>query len=182
LPAGSKLVVTAHYDNSANNKYNPGPEKEVHFRDVQNQSWDEMFTPFVQYTINSQGETPNTAKRSTWEKDASAARQGELGEQNALDIIEVAGCLDESPAGTWMVTHAGDAIVSKTQATTSVALKAAAAKPLGTGQYRLLGVSVFNPSHHKGQKVAVKGVLIKNANQSRLNVTSLQMVDATCVR
>jgi hypothetical protein len=81
-----------------------------------------------------------------------------------------------------MVTHAGDAIVSKTQATTSVALKAAAAKPLGTGRYRLLGVSVFNPSHHKGQKVAVKGVLIKNANQSRLNVTSLQMVDATCVR
>ena len=33
LPAGSKLVVTAHYDNSRNNKYNPAPEKEVYFRD-----------------------------------------------------------------------------------------------------------------------------------------------------
>ena len=53
LPAGSKLVVTAHYDNSLKNKYNPGPEKEVYFRE-ENQSWDEMFTPFIQYTIDSQ--------------------------------------------------------------------------------------------------------------------------------
>ena len=168
LPAGSKLVVTAHYDNSANNKYNPGPEKEVYFRDVQNQSWDEMFTPFVQYAINSRSEP------AAWHEEHS--------EQNALDVVEVAGCLEESPAGTWMLTHAGDAIVSKTQATTSLALKAAEAKPLGAGRYRLLGVRVFKPSHHRGQKVAVKGVLIRDSNQSRLNVTSLQMVGATCGR
>ena len=62
----------------------------------------------------------------------------------------------------------------------SVALKAAAAKPLGNQRYQLLGIGVFNPSSRKGQKVAVKGVLIKDANESRLNVTSLQTVAATC--
>ena len=158
LPAGSKLVVTAHYDNSVNNNYNPGPEKEVYFREGQNQSWDEMFTPFVQYAINRPDER----------------------EQNALDLVEVGGCLEEGSAGTWMVTHASEPLVSKTQATTSAALKAAEAKPLGAGRYELLGVSVFKPSNHKAQKVAVKGVLIKDANQSRLSVTSLEMVAAAC--
>jgi hypothetical protein len=51
---------------------------------------------------------------------------------------------------------------------------------LGNRRYQLLGVGVFDPSSHKGQKVAVKGVLIKDAGESRLNVTSLQMVAASC--
>ena len=49
LPAGSKLVVTAHYDNSAKNKDNPAPEKAVFWAD---QLWDEMFIPFVSFTLD----------------------------------------------------------------------------------------------------------------------------------
>jgi hypothetical protein len=168
LPAGSKLVVTAHYDNSVKNKYNPGPEKEVYFRE-ENQSWDEMFTPFIQYTIDSQDLTqPEQALR----EDQPA--------QTVLDVVEVAGCLEPGPSPTWTLTKASDPIVSKVQATSLVALKAAAAKPLGNRRYQLLGVSVFDPSSHKGQKVAVKGALIKNAGDSRINVTSLQMAAASC--
>jgi mono/diheme cytochrome c family protein len=165
LPAGSKLVVTAHYDNSTKNKSNPSPEKEVYFR-AQNQSWDEMFTPFIQYTIDSQDLTKasNSAQRN----------------QDALDIAEVDGCLEQSPARTWMLTNAREPVVSKTQAATSGDLKAAEAKPLGNRRYQLLGVRVFNPSSHRGQKVAVRGALIKDAKESRLNVTSLQLVAAAC--
>jgi hypothetical protein len=140
----------------------------VYFRE-QNQSWDEMFTPFIQYTIDSQDLT----------QPAQAAREDQR-EENVLDIVEVAGCLEPSPSPTWTLTKASDPIVSKVQATSSVALKAAAAKPLGNRRYQLLGVSVFDPSSHKGQKVAVKGALIKNAGESRLNVTSLQMAAASC--
>lgn len=171
LPAGSKLVVTAHYDNSMNNEHlvhhhnpgdpahNPGPEKEVYFREA-NQSWDEMFTPFIQYSIDS-------------EEPAKP-------EQSALDIAEVVGCLEQGPSGTWLLSHASEPTVSKTQPTSSVALEAAAAKPPGTQQYQLLGVGVFSPVGRKGQKVAVKGVLLKDGKASRLNVTSLQTVAATC--
>ena len=52
LPAGSKLVVTAHYDNSKAKMHNPAPAKEVYFLDM-NQSWDEMFTPFIQNSIDN---------------------------------------------------------------------------------------------------------------------------------
>lgn len=50
VPAGSKLVITAHYDNSLKNKYNPGPEKEVIWAE---QSWEEMFVPFIMYSIDA---------------------------------------------------------------------------------------------------------------------------------
>ncbi|HYL93578.1 MAG TPA: hypothetical protein VEW69_10545 [Alphaproteobacteria bacterium] len=186
LPVGSKLVVTAHYDNSVNNKYNPGPEKPVFFREGQNQSWDEMFTPFIQYGINSQDLTDSakTANPQRWQKaDTPGAVQAEeLRKHDELDIVEVGGCFEKSSPGTWIVTHASDPVVSEAQATSSLALKVAEARPLGSRHYQLLGLSAFNPARYKGQRVAAKGALIKDNSGSRLNVTSLQMLSNTCVK
>jgi hypothetical protein len=50
IPAGSKLVSLAHYDNSLKNRYNPAPQKEVYWSE---QSWDEMFIPWFEYTVDS---------------------------------------------------------------------------------------------------------------------------------
>ena len=77
LPAGSKLIVSAHYDNSQrhyderikadDSAGNCGPEKVVYFR-RQNQSWDEMFSPLVQYAVSTTGpaapgkDTPRVVK------------------------------------------------------------------------------------------------------------------------
>lgn len=48
LPAGTELTATAVYDNSANNRFNPDPTKEVYWGD---QSWDEMLAGFVDLAI-----------------------------------------------------------------------------------------------------------------------------------
>jgi hypothetical protein len=50
LPPGSRITAIAHFDNSANNRYNPSPDKEVYWAE---QSWDEMFSPFIEYTVES---------------------------------------------------------------------------------------------------------------------------------
>ncbi len=50
IPAGSKMLALAHYDNSINNRYNPAPNKEVFWSE---QSWDEMFIPWFEYTVDS---------------------------------------------------------------------------------------------------------------------------------
>lgn len=190
LPAGSKLVVTAHYDNSLKNEHlqhhhnasdsahNFEPDKEVYFREA-NQSWDEMFTPFIQYSIDT---SPVIARGQSEHSPNEPIGTGEQGarEKNALDIAEVVGCLEQSSSGTWMLTHAGNPMVSENQPTSMAAAKAAAAKPLGNRQDQLLGIDAFRPLSHKGQKMVVKGVLIQEANESRLNVTSLQTVAATC--
>jgi hypothetical protein len=51
IPAGSKILGIGFYDNSPKNKYNPAPEKEVYWSE---QSWDEMYQPFTEYSVDSQ--------------------------------------------------------------------------------------------------------------------------------
>ena len=46
---GTKLVVIAHYDNSANNKFNPDPSRTVYNG---NMTWEEMFSPFFMVTVD----------------------------------------------------------------------------------------------------------------------------------
>jgi len=62
LPAGSKITAVGHYDNSPRNRYNPAPDKEVYWSD---QSWDEMFIPYMEYTIDSQDLTRKNSRRGT---------------------------------------------------------------------------------------------------------------------
>jgi hypothetical protein len=44
LPQGTRVELTAHWDNSANNKYNPDPTKAIRWGE---QSWDEMIFAWV---------------------------------------------------------------------------------------------------------------------------------------
>ncbi len=46
IPKGTRLVVTAHFDNSAKNKLNPDPSKTVRFGEP---TYDEMLVGFVDY-------------------------------------------------------------------------------------------------------------------------------------
>jgi hypothetical protein len=170
LPAGSKLVVTAHYDNSRMNMHNPAPEKEVYFRD-QNQSWDEMFTPFIQYSIDHRRD-----------EKANTPQEQKPAQNGVLEIAEVVGCLAAGSEGNWVLTNADRPTLSRTEATSSLALKAAEARPLGSQRYRLLGVGAFSASSHRGEKVAVKGVFLNNSNATRINVTSLQMIAMDCIK
>ena len=49
LPAGSTITVLSHYDNSANNPRNPAPNEEVIWGQ---QSWNEMFIPWMEYSVD----------------------------------------------------------------------------------------------------------------------------------
>src|SRR5262249_30710198 len=44
VPRGTKIMTVAHYDNSANNPYNPDPTKPVYSAD---QNWEEMQSGFL---------------------------------------------------------------------------------------------------------------------------------------
>jgi len=49
VPKGTRVNVTAHWDNSANNPLNPDPTATIKWGD---QSWDEMLVPFVGVLVN----------------------------------------------------------------------------------------------------------------------------------
>jgi hypothetical protein len=49
LPKGTRIECTAHYDNSANNPFNPDPNKLVRWGE---QTWDEMMIGYFTVTID----------------------------------------------------------------------------------------------------------------------------------
>lgn len=158
LPAGSKLVVVAHYDNAKTQEDNPAPEKAVYFR-AMNQSWDEMFTPFIQYSV-----------------DGVDAGKAGASAPVALEVGSAVGCLEVGAQGEWMLTRASVPVASGSEATSSMEVKAAALVALGEERIGLLGARWFSPASYKGERVAVKGILLGAAGESRMNVTSLEEV------
>jgi hypothetical protein len=50
IPKGSKLIVTAHYDNSAKNKFNPDPTQTVRWGDP---TYDEMMIGYIEYVLKT---------------------------------------------------------------------------------------------------------------------------------
>ena len=98
-----------------------------------------------------------------------------------LPIVEVVGCLTEgSTSSTWLVTKATEPVRSTPGFSKAEELRAAETKAFGSLQFRLIGLVELGPSEHKGHKVAVKGMLIKDAAETRLNVTSLMTASPNC--
>jgi hypothetical protein len=129
----------------------------------------------------------NQSTRMVWVLVVAAVggvyAQGRQSESKSdqVPIVEVVGCLSQTGAD-WMLANATDPAVSTTVFTTPETLKAAAEKPLGNQQYRLLGTGPFDPERHRGHKMAVKGLLIKSGSESRINLTSFQMLAETCAK
>ncbi len=54
IPKGTRMKVTAHYDNSVNNKFNPDPNQTVYYGDM---TWEEMMFPFFSVTFDQSQQT-----------------------------------------------------------------------------------------------------------------------------
>ncbi len=66
IKGGTSLDFLAHFDNSANNKFNPDPSKTVYWGD---QSWEEMNIGFIEVAFPA-GSDPNVAVLSDTSKPA----------------------------------------------------------------------------------------------------------------
>jgi hypothetical protein len=66
IPKGTRLMLTAHYDNSGRNKYNPDPKQAVRWGDP---TYDEMLMGLFEYTIDNQSlETAAATKPNSEDK------------------------------------------------------------------------------------------------------------------
>jgi hypothetical protein len=100
--------------------------------------------------------------------------------QAKVDIVSVTGCLKEATGNSWTLTNATDPVPSSANAPPAAEIPKTAAPP-GKNQFRLIGVSEFNLPQHRDQTVIIKGLLIKATPVSRLNITSVTMVAASCL-
>jgi hypothetical protein len=178
LPAGSTLVVTGRYDNSTHNAHlasaaalDPlrrcGPDKLVRFRE-QNQTWDEMFSPIVEYALDR--------------RSRAAGPAGAAGTQTraAAKLVATSGCLTQAGSGTWSLQQAHALETAARQSTSRAEAAVLAAQQPGSLTVPLIGVAPFNAPQWRGQRVLAKGVVVGNAPEPRLNLTSLQSTGARC--
>lgn len=100
-------------------------------------------------------------------------------------LVTVVGCLNQNPAGSWLLTNASEPVRTRNpEKPTEDEIKAAAAKPLGKHTFLLLSPQAFRSGFqidvHKGNKMEGKGLLIRTANDQRLNITWLEKLGTTC--
>jgi hypothetical protein len=99
----------------------------------------------------------------------------------ALPIVETVGCLVEGTNRAWTLTNAAEpASASRAGFSRPEEVKAAEGRGLGSQQIRLIGMNEMNPSPHRGHKVLIKGLLIKDDRGQRINVTSIKTVGDQC--
>jgi mono/diheme cytochrome c family protein len=62
IPRGTRLMLTAYYDNSGRNKYNPDPKQPVRWGDA---TYDEMLMGLFEYTMDTQSLKPAAAPNAS---------------------------------------------------------------------------------------------------------------------
>lgn len=97
---------------------------------------------------------------------------------NKVEIVSVTGCLREQGAGNWVLVAATDPVPSA--ANQAPAAELPKEPPPGKNSYRLLGVGEFSFPQHRDRTMVIRGLFIKAAPMSRINVTSAAEAVATC--
>ena len=103
---------------------------------------------------------------------------GQAAAPKKVEIVSVTGCLREQGANNWMV-------VAATEPAPSVANQAPAEEipktpPDGKNAFKLIGVGEFGLPTLRDRTVVVRGLFIKAAPASRINMTSIVEAVATC--
>lgn len=103
---------------------------------------------------------------------------------NAQAVI--VGCLTAGPNSTWTLTSVTEPLRTRNpEEFIEEEVKFAAARPLGTLTFRLRNVPDFKPgldlNGWQGRRVAVKGALIRQANNDRITVLAMESVATSCV-
>ncbi len=104
---------------------------------------------------------------------------GGEGLQNYTFVSSV-GCLHQDPTRSWLLTNAQE--LKKTEPSAAASVDAAAGAPQERGEFtfRLLDAISYSPELHKGKGVRVTGHMVRLGAEIRVNVSSLQMVAASC--
>jgi cytochrome c5 len=95
-------------------------------------------------------------------------------------FVSSVGCLHQDPTRSWLLTNAEELKKTEPSAAAAPVAAAGATQPRGEFTFRLLDAISHNPDPHNGHKVRVTGHMVRLGAEIRVNVTSLQMVGASC--
>jgi len=91
-----------------------------------------------------------------------------------FSVVRVVGCLAAGPGNSWVLNDATEPVLSRDQPSTPEELEKAARLPAGKQSFRLVSLAGLEPQKHSGHRMDVKGLIYKDENDARINVTSFQ--------
>jgi hypothetical protein len=148
-----------------------------------NETTDEAKIDIIAFLLQSNGFPVGKAELKL---DADAleaieiARKGVTAAAPNFSLVQVVGCLSKASNNSWTLTRTTDPVVTRQEQPSASLLKDAEAKPLGAQTFQLVSANLFKPEAHLGQKMEARGLLYKDTRDAMLNLTSLQMVAASC--
>ena len=101
-----------------------------------------------------------------------------------MPLTAVSGCVARS-GDNWMLTNATARTIPAAERAQGASqnVEWAAANNKGTERYQLIGrplLEEFKIDAHQGHRVVVRGLLLSEPGEKRLNLVSLAMVGASC--
>ena len=105
-----------------------------------------------------------------------------------FSYVEVIGCLTPGPDRTWMLTRASEPVAAAPTTRAPLAVNEKGLAPSerlvssrAEGQtFRLLDAMAYAPDDHKGQTIYVRGLLINQAGEPRMTISTFAAVSPTC--
>ena len=107
-------------------------------------------------------------------------RKGQTSTIPNFALVQVVGCLTQGPNKAWTLTRTSDPVLTRDEEPSASALRTSQSKALGAQTFELVSVVPFKPETHAGQKMEARGLLYRNDNDARLNLTSLQTINNSC--
>lgn len=97
-----------------------------------------------------------------------------------FSYVDVVGCLTPAAANTWTLTQASNPIAAAPSSSATVPPPEVAGAPLGTQTFHLVDALAYAPDSHAGQKMHVRGLLIKLPDEQRITISNFEMVSPSC--
>jgi mono/diheme cytochrome c family protein len=97
-----------------------------------------------------------------------------------FSYVELVGCFTPGPENTWVLANASDPVGVALTGSSAPRSSDIGNTPLGTNVFHLLDAMAYNPESHRGQKMYVRGLLIKLPGEQRMTISSLEMVAPSC--
>ena len=99
-----------------------------------------------------------------------------------FSLVQVVGCLSSGPDSDWILTHGTEPVRARDGGGSldEAEARALAGVPLGTRAFGLMDAAYLRPEPLEGQKVVVQGLLIRQPEQVRVNVTTLTGTGTRC--
>lgn len=148
-----------------------------------NETTDDAKVDIVAYLLQQNG---YPAGKSELRADADSlgiidlVRKGQASTIPNFSLVQVVGCLTQGSNNTWMLTRTSEPALTRDEEPSAAAVRTAQGKALGSQTFQLVSVVPFKPEGHKGQKVEARGLLYRDQNDARLNLTSLQTLSTSC--